>query len=659
MRKLGTVLCVGSVVLAALAIVAPDARAAVNVSVNFLPHVDIPTGLLPRSIALADMNNDSHLDVVTGDYSSSKVSVLLGNGAGGFSPHVDFPVGGRTNRVAVGDLNEDGKPDVVTGNDVTNTVSVLLGDGAGHLSADPVHAAASVPQAVNLADLNNDSHLDVIAVSAAADAGTLSVFLGDGAGGLGTRSDVATTLSPSSVAVGDVDGDGAVDVVVGAFSADVSVFRGLGKGAFAPRVDFPSFAAVRSVALADVNGDAHLDLELVGTGFGWRLGDGAGGFGVLSGAATGANALSLAMKDVNLDGFADAVTANRDGSSVSVLAGTGAGSFLAKSDFAVAGLTNAVAVGDLNEDGRPDVVTVNDTSNNISVLLNITGQPAAPVALKNAFAGDGNATVSWTPPPFDGGSPITGYLVTPYIGYAQQPAIPVPSTATTQVVTGLTNGTTYRFKITAVNALGPGVPSTVTNAVVAGGPSAPTGVAASAGDASATVSWTAPTHDGSPVVGYAITPYKGYAPRTPVVYPSTATTQVVTGLVNGASYAFRVVAINAVATGPLSEFSNGVLPTAPLPPGAPTIGTAVAGDASATVSWTAPVFDGGAPITGYAVTAYRGYYPFTTQTFDSTATTQTITGLVNGREYGFRVRAINSAGTGGYSKISNKVTPTA
>ncbi len=94
-------------------------------------------------------------------------------------------------------------------------------------------------------------------------------------------------------------------------------------------------------------------------------------------------------------------------------------------------------------------------------------------------------------------------------------------------------------------------------------------------------------------------------------------------------------------------------------PGTPSIGAALAGDGSATVSWTAPVTDGGAAITGYVVTPYVGYSPRPSTTFDSTATTQVVTGLTNGTQYRFRVRAINAVGTGGYSTVTNPVTPKA
>jgi hypothetical protein len=90
---------------------------------------------------------------------------------------------------------------------------------------------------------------------------------------------------------------------------------------------------------------------------------------------------------------------------------------------------------------------------------------AAPTVLRTATAGDRAATVSWLTPGEDGGSPVAGYLVTPYVGYAPQPSILFRSTATTQVVTGLVNGREYRFRVQAVTDRGTSAHSTASNPV--------------------------------------------------------------------------------------------------------------------------------------------------------------------------------------------------
>ncbi|KGN40630.1 N,N-dimethylformamidase beta subunit family domain-containing protein, partial [Knoellia aerolata] len=238
-----------------------------------------------------------------------------------------------------------------------------------------------------------------------------------------------------------------------------------------------------------------------------------------------------------------------------------------------------------------------------------TGGPGVPKAPSGviATAGDESAVVSWTEPA-DGGSPITGYTVTPYIGGTAQTPTTVTGNppATTTTVSGLTNGTAYTFRVAAINAFGSGAASTSSNTVtprVPSPPTAPTDVVATAGDGSAVVSWSAPSSTGGGLISYTVTPYIGSVAQEPTTFSGNppATTTTVTGLTNGTAYTFRVSATNPVGTGPLSAASNPVTPTPSTVPGVPTAVSAVAADASAVVSWSAPA-NGGSAITGYTVT---------------------------------------------------------
>ena len=129
-------------------------------------------------------------------------------------------------------------------------------------------------------------------------------------------------------------------------------------------------------------------------------------------------------------------------------------------------------------------------------------------------------------------------------------------------VSGLTLAKTYTCSVTATNAVGQGGASAASAAFVEGAPGAPTGVTATAAVGSASVSWTAPAvTNGSPVTGYTITAFHGFAPVGTMTFNSTATTQMFTGLTSGTTYAFKVAAINARGTGVTSLLSNTVTPT--------------------------------------------------------------------------------------------------
>jgi hypothetical protein len=216
-----------------------------------------------------------------------------------------------------------------------------------------------------------------------------------------------------------------------------------------------------------------------------------------------------------------------------------------------------------------------NTYNNNNYWVDVVYSPTSGATAPNqptgvsATAGNGSATLSWTAPS-NGGSAITSYTVTPYIGSAAQTPVTVsgspPATQTT--VTGLTNGTSYTFTVSATNGVGTGQPSAPSNAVTPSPPTVPgtpTGVSATAGNGSATVSWTAPSNGGSAITSYTVTPYIGSVAQAPVPVtgnpPATQTT--VTGLTNGTSYTFTVSAANAVGTGPVSSASNAVTPSVP------------------------------------------------------------------------------------------------
>ena len=286
--------------------------------------------------------------------------------------------------------------------------------------------------------------------------------------------------------------------------------------------------------------------------------------------------------------------------------------------------------------------------------LTVPGEPSGV----SAAAGNADATVTWGAPTSDGGSPVTGYRVTTYVGLVAE-AVTTVGNVTTDVVGGLTDGDTYSFTVTAINAVGLGPTTDFSNAVTpATVPGAPSGLSAAAGNADATVTWTAPASDGgSAVTGYRVTTYVGLVAEA-VTTVGNVTTDVVGGLTDGDTYSFTVTAINGVGLGPTTDFSNTVTPATL--PGAPSGLSAAAGNADATVTWTAPASDGGSAVTGYTVVARDSTTPAgggETCSWTAGPLTCTLTGLTNGDTYSFTVRAANSVGLGPSSPDSNTVTP--
>ena len=293
------------------------------------------------------------------------------------------------------------------------------------------------------------------------------------------------------------------------------------------------------------------------------------------------------------------------------------------------------------------------TASNSVTPTNTVVPPGFPTGVE-ATAGNASATVTWVAPASDGGSPVTGYVITPYIGTTAQTAVDVGNVLTDDV-TGLTNGTTYTFTVSAVNTAGTGTPSAASSAVTPTTvPGAPTGVSATAGNASATVTWVAPASDGgTPVTGYVITPYVGTTAQTAVDVGNVLSDDV-TGLTNGTTYTFTVAATNAAGTGTASAASAAVTPATL--PGAPSTVVATAGGAAASLTWVAPASDGGAAVTHYVITPYVGTTAQAPRTTGA-VTSFDVTGLTVGTTYTFTVTATNRVGSGPASSPSNPVTP--
>ena len=215
----------------------------------------------------------------------------------------------------------------------------------------------------------------------------------------------------------------------------------------------------------------------------------------------------------------------------------------------------------------------------------------------------------------DGGSPITGYLLSIRSGGTVLGTCPGGATVRSCTFNGATNGTPYDFFVVAQNAVGNSAASAVSNVVVPSVlPGAPTSVTASRGNASAVVSWTAPTSQGGGITGYAVTsnPAGGTSTCT------TATSCTVSNLVNGTAYTFTVVAQSASGNGPASAASSPVVPATV--PGAPTGVAATVANASSTLTWSAPSTTGGSAVTGYRVTSSPSVGTICSANLTSTAT---------------------------------------
>lgn len=308
------------------------------------------------------------------------MGVLLATAAGVpscLAARVDIPHGQRALAVVAADMNGDGDADLVVASDYGTTVgaavSVRLGNGTGRFLR-PIHApipSSRPPNAIAVGDVNGDGSLDVAATDPAVFG--VHVLAGDGGGRLAAQSAPACCEEPRSVVAGDLDGDPYADVAVACRDDGgeyLNVFRGSESGDLVERTAYRDEAGTVAfgAALGDVDADGDQDVITAGIRQGGKLrvhiNDGAGRLEPLPFFAGGM--LAVALMDVTGDGKLDAIAT--EGESLRVLAGRGDGTFALLVKLPVGGQGTALAVAHIDADPHPDIAVARPTDNALSVF---------------------------------------------------------------------------------------------------------------------------------------------------------------------------------------------------------------------------------------------------------------------------------------------------
>ncbi len=393
--------------------------ASVPPPITFAPPVSFPAGggWGGWSAAAGDLNRDGKTDCVVTVSALGRwgMCVLLGNGDGAFQTGVFTPLPLAPTSLAMGDFNCDGKLDLAVSamSDWAipmpgyGVVYVLLGNGDGTFQSPTVYTAGHYCSSLAVGDVDGDGKLDIAVTSQTTVVGlyyegSVVVLLGNGDGTFRIGGEFGVGINPQAVYVDDLNNDGKQDLVVAnSWDGSITILLGSGDGSFLPVYSYATGGGAASIIGGDFNRDGAHDLAVLNynaSDVAVFLGRGDGTFLDRTNYPGGLNnCYSITAADFNRDGKIDLALADLSGARVQVLPGNGDGTFQNAESVNLIGGVQCVVAADVNCDGRCDLIACADGS--IYSLRNTTGDPGLDI-----IRGDGSVSIKW---PF----PSTGFVL--------------------------------------------------------------------------------------------------------------------------------------------------------------------------------------------------------------------------------------------------------
>jgi hypothetical protein len=621
-------------------------------------------------VDFGDVDSDGDLDLLVTSYQNQDegIKVYLGNGAGSWTESSSgLPTTDSWSGAKFWDFNHDGKLDIVAAaEEMTSGVGtkVWRGNGRGVWSYHNTIDTRS-GSGMDLGDFNNDGNTDIATGYWSGNYGPM-VFLGNRNLTFQPDSGPASTINVADTTIGDVDNDGRQDFAASAINElGILVWTGDGTGGASSwtRADdgLPSSNVYLGLDLGDLDNDGDADIAAGGFGPGSGLhaflGDGGAGGKMdwsesSSGLPTTGDYGGVELADINLDGNLDLLSGSISNGGIDLLTGDGGTggamrwTSIKKSPLPSTRNVWGVKFGDINRDGvldiaaTPERMGVGVWTTDVAEVVQIDRVEITPDLERIIL----NETVSLTAQAFDEmDRPLAGIS---YVWHLPEGVIASDGIGGATVhLTGIAEGS-GTLMVTAMKGLVARTASLAVTVITPRIPDPPANLEATPDDSVVQLSWDPPLDDG----GRAITGYRVYRATAPGVGDFLVDVAVPpfddTSVVNAVTYYYSVSAVNAIGEGPPTPEVEATPVRRATVPEAPQDLEAEPGDGHVDLTWSAPLDDGGSPITGYLV--MMGTQPNAGDILDTLGlvTSFRAEGVVNGVTYYFSVAAINDLGAG-------------